>query len=108
MALLMAGSIIATHPKESFEAAKAFGESAYNFTKAGFQATAALTEAAIALGLKGIELVDATEVFAKESDFTEEVEMYGLAPKHVSEHVSDIAAAAWVYYLVAKKQLFVI
>ena len=91
MALLMAGSIIATHPKESFEAAKAFGESAYNFTKAGFQATAALTEAAIALGLKGIELVDATEVFAKESDFTEEVEMYGLAPKHVS----DIAAAAW-------------
>lgn len=58
MVALMAGSVIATHPKETFEAIKKAGEAIYNFVEAGFELTEAVTEAALALGLKTVELID--------------------------------------------------
>lgn len=58
MAALVTTSIIATHPKETFEAVKGFGKAVYNFLEAGFELTEAVGEAALALGLKGAELLD--------------------------------------------------
>lgn len=58
MAALVTTSIIATHPKETFEAVKGFGKAVYNFLDAGFELTAAVAEAALALGLKVSEDLD--------------------------------------------------
>lgn len=58
MATLMTTSIIATHPKETFEAAKGFAKATYNFVEAGLELTEAVAEAAIALGLNTAELLD--------------------------------------------------
>ena len=58
MAALVTTSIIATHPKETFEAIKGFGKAVYNFLDAGLELTEAVGEAALALGLKGAELLD--------------------------------------------------
>ena len=58
MAVLVTTTIVATHPKETFEAAKGFGKAVYNFLDAGLELTEAVGEAALALGLKGAELLD--------------------------------------------------
>jgi hypothetical protein len=91
MALLMAGSIIATHPKESFEAVKKFGKAAYKFTEAGVYTTAAVAEAAAALGLKAVELADdAIETFTDASAiFVKEIEMTGFSSTPVSQIAED-------------------
>lgn len=58
MAALLAGSIVATHPKETFEAVKGFGKAVYNFLEAGIELTEAVGEAALALGLDIAEKLD--------------------------------------------------
>lgn len=58
MVTLLATSIIATHPKETFEAIKEFAKAAYNFLDAGLELTEAVAEAALALGLNAAELLD--------------------------------------------------
>lgn len=58
MAVLVTTTIVATHPKETFEAVKGFGKAVYNFLDAGLELTEAVGEAALALGLKGAELLD--------------------------------------------------
>ena len=58
MAALMTTSIIATHPKETFEAVKEFAKATYNFLETGLELTEAVTEAALALGLNAAELLD--------------------------------------------------
>jgi len=54
----MTTSIIATHPKETFEAIKEFAKATYNFLETGFELTEAVAEAALALGLNTAELLD--------------------------------------------------
>ena len=58
MAALMTTSIIATHPKETFEAVKELAKATYNFLETGLELTEAVTEAALALGLNAAELLD--------------------------------------------------
>lgn len=58
MAALVTTSIIATHPKETFEAVKGFGKAVYNFLEAGVELTEAVAEAALVLGLKVAEELD--------------------------------------------------
>ncbi len=48
-------SIMATHPKETFEIVKAVGSSAYNFIKAGANLVTAAADAAIGYGLETVE-----------------------------------------------------
>lgn len=55
---LLATSIIVTHPKETFEAAKGAAKAVYNFLEAGLELTEAVAEAALALGLNAAELLD--------------------------------------------------
>ena len=82
MAALVTTSIIATHPKETFEAVKGFGKAVYNFLEAGFELTEAVGEAALALGLKVAEELDpivdslmdtATKAGVEVSDILKEV-----------------------------------
>lgn len=55
---LMATTIIATHPKETFEAIKGFGKAAYNFVEAGVELMEAAAEATLAVGLAAVEVLD--------------------------------------------------
>ena len=98
MATLMAVSVIATHPKETFEAVKKAGEAVYNFVEAGFELTEAVTEAALALGLQAVELLDSNvsnlfediEMTTFVNYSHEEVELSGLVEPLAGLPVSDM------------------
>lgn len=66
MVALMTTSIIATHPKETFEAIKEFAKAAYNLADTGVELNKAVAEAALALGLYTAESLDSTV-----ADFTD-------------------------------------
>ncbi len=62
MAVLVTTTIVATHPKETFEAIKGFGKAVYNFLDAGLELTEAVGEAGVGVVDILKDVVDSVDI----------------------------------------------